>query len=239
MKNHVKRYAKMVAKVYLELVEIQRLEQAAGNLRDRLLIRILFHLGCRISEALGITVEDIDLENGTVTIQHLKTRLNLSCSECGTGLGRKHTYCPGCGAKVVEAVTEAKERRRQRLLPVDEETLNRLKDYISRGGPVERNGRKIIFGINRHRAWQIVKQCAIKAELPDLINPETGKKHGISPHRLRDAFAVHAMKLDNSGDGQRMLQEHLGHASFNTTAKYRKVAGDELKAWYSKLWEKS
>jgi integrase/recombinase XerD len=125
------------------------------------------------------------------------------------------------------------------LLPVDEETLNRLKDYISRGGPVERNGRKIIFGINRHRAWQIVKQCAIKAELPDLINPETGKKHGISPHRLRDAFAVHAMKLDNSGDGQRMLQEQLGHASFNTTAKYRKVAGDELKAWYSKLWEKS
>ena len=26
--------------------------------------------------------------------------------------------------------------------------------------------------------------------------------------------------------------------SFNTTAKYRKVAGEELKEWYNKLWEK-
>ena len=45
-----------------------------------------------------------------------------------------------------------------------------------------------------------------------LINPETGKRHGISPHRLRDAFAVHAVKVNDSGDGLRMLQEHLGHA---------------------------
>jgi len=30
------------------------------------------------------------------------------------------------------------------------------------------------------------------------------------------------MKHDGSGDGLRLLQEHLGHANFNTTAKYRK-----------------
>jgi integrase/recombinase XerD len=29
----------------------------------------------------------------------------------------------------------------------------------------------------------------------------------------------------------------LGHVSFNTTAKYRKVAGEELKDWYEKLWQ--
>jgi integrase/recombinase XerD len=74
--------------------------------------------------------------------------------------------------------------------------------------------------------------------LPKLINPETGKVHNVSPHKLRDAFATHAVKLDDSGDGLRLLQEHLGHASFNTTAKYRKVAGEELKDWYGKLWEK-
>ncbi len=34
-----------------------------------------------------------------------------------------------------------------------------------------------------------------------------------------------------------MLQELLGHKSFDTTARYRKVAGDELKEWYNKLWE--
>jgi integrase/recombinase XerD len=45
------------------------------------------------------------------------------------------------------------------------------------------------------------------------------------------------MKSNDSGDGLRLLQEHLGHVSFNTTAKYRKVAGQELKQWYNKLWD--
>ncbi len=130
------------------------------------------------------------------------------------------------------------EHRRQRVLPIDSQTLRMLKEYMERGGPVLRDGKKFIFGINRHRAWQIVKECAEKAGLPRLVNPETGKVHNVSPHRLRDAFAVHAMKLDDSGDGLRLLQEHLGHVSFNTTAKYRKVAGEELKDWYDRLWKK-
>jgi len=61
-------------KSYLEPEELELMEKAATNLRDRLLIRLLFHLGCRVSEALGITVEDIDLTKGLITIQHLKIR---------------------------------------------------------------------------------------------------------------------------------------------------------------------
>ncbi len=93
-----------------------------------------------------------------------------------------------------------------------------------------------LFNLNRHRAWQIVRDCARKAELSGLINPETGRVRGISPHRPRDAFSVHAMKLDDSGDALRLLQEHLEHASFNTTARYRKVAGEEHRRWYNRLW---
>ena len=69
-----------------------------------------------------------------------------------------------------------------------------------------------------------------------MVNPETGRVRGVSPHRLRDAFRVHAMKLDDSVDALRLLQEHLGHASFNATAKYRKVAGEEHRSWYDRLW---
>jgi integrase/recombinase XerD len=224
-------------KSYLEPEEINLMEEACTNLRDRLLMRLLFHLGCRISEALGITVEDVNLSNGTVTIQHLKTHLKLSCPGCNTQLGRNHSYCPKCGIKVEQVVSQAKEHRRMRTLPLDTNTLEMLREYVSRGGPVERDGKKFIFGINRHRAWQIVRDCAEKAGLPNLMNPETGRQHGISPHKLRDAFAVHAMKLNDSGDGMRLLQEHLGHASFDTTAKYRKVSGQEHQEWYRKLWE--
>jgi len=129
------------------------------------------------------------------------------------------------------------EHRRQRVLPIDRQTLEMLIEYIERSGPVVRDGKRLIFGINRHRAWQIVKECAEKAGLPKLLNPETGRTHNVSPHRLRDSFAVHAVKLNDSGDGLRLLQEHLGHASFNTTAKYRKVSGQEHRDWYLRLWE--
>jgi len=225
-------------KTYLEQEEIEMMGKAATNFRDRLLIQMLFRLGCRVSEALGVTVEDIDLTKGTVTIQHLKTHLQLGCSNCSAMLSKSSIYCPKCGVKVDKVVAEEKAHRRLRTLPIDRDTHEMLKEYIRLGGPVVRNGRRLIFGINRHRAWQIVRDCAEKAELPKLLNPETGRVHNVSPHRLRDAFATHAVKLDDSGDGLRMLQEHLGHQSFNTTAKYREVSGKEHRDWYHKLWKK-
>jgi len=193
-------------KAYLEVEETEKLEKAAKYLRDKLLIRVLRRLGCRISEVLALEVEDIDFTVGTVTIEHLKARIKLSCPKCGARLGKSHTFCPGCGVKVRDAVTKEQEHRRVRTLPLDMDTLSLLKVYIKRGGPVEQKGKSLIFGINRHRAWQIIKECAERAGLPNLINPETGKMHGVSPHKLRDAFAVHAMKLDDSGDGLRLLQ---------------------------------
>lgn len=224
-------------KAYLEPVEVEKLEAAADYLRDKLLIRVLFRLGCRISEALGIGVEDIDFTRGAITIAHLKARTRFTCPECNARLSKAAKYCAGCGSRITRTLTEEKDFHRQRTLPVNGDTLRMLRDYIDRGGVVSRNGKQLLFGINRHRAWQVVRECADRAGLESLVNPETGKARGISPHRLRDAFAVRAVKLDDSGDGLRMLQEMLGHQSFDTTAKYRKVAGEELRTWYERLWD--
>jgi len=221
-----------MTKAYLEVDDVKQLERAATCLRDRLLVRILFHLGCRISEALALKVEDIDFEQGTVTIEHLKARVELCCPKCGARLGKSHKFCPICGHSVEKAVTQEKEHRRMRTLPVDDDTLKMLADFVRRD-----KTKGLIFCINRHRGWQVVRDCADKAGLPLLVNSETGRLHGVSPHRLRDAFATHAVKLDDSGDGLRLLQEQLGHVSISTTMRYRKVAGKELKEWYQKLWE--
>jgi len=223
-----------MTRAYLEPDEVERLEQAAEYLRDRLLIRLLFHLGCRVSEALGIKAGDIDFKQGLVTIQHLKQRIKLSCPECGARLGKGHKFCPVCGLKVEKAIADEKEHRKFRVLPLDQETLKMLKEYLKRGGADTKT--KLIFDLSRHRAWQIVKECAEKARLPRLVNAESGKVHNVSPHRLRDAFAVMAVKQNDSGDGIRLLQEHLGHQSITTTMRYRKVSGEEQKEWYQKLW---
>ena len=134
---------------------------------------------------------------------------------------------------------QQQQRRRLRTLPVDTRTLNMLRDYLVDNQLTSNDNLTRVFTLNRHRAWQIVRNYAKRAGLPNLVNPETGRARGVSPHRLRDAFSVHAMKLDDSGDALRLLQEHLGHASFNTTAKYRKIAGEEHRKWYERLWSKT
>ncbi len=61
-------------KVYLEPCEVEHMEEQAPCVRDQLLIRLLLRLGCRVSEALSVQVDDIDFDQGTVTIEHLEAR---------------------------------------------------------------------------------------------------------------------------------------------------------------------
>jgi len=223
-------------KTYLEFSDIELMEQAARCQRDRLLIRLLSRLGCRISEALALKVKDVDFDRNTITILHLKRSIRLSCPVCKVQVGNRHQFCPGCGTIVSQTMKSQQERRRIRVLPLDEGTIGMLSAYITELGISDIM--VPLFSLNRHRAWQIVRDCARRTGLPSLVNPETGRVRGISPHRLRDAFSVHAMKVDDSGDGLRLLQEHLGHVSFNTTARYRKIAGEEHRQWYNRLWIK-
>jgi len=219
-------------RAYLELDEIGWLEDAARYLRDRLLIRITFRVACRITESLGISIDDVDFHRATVTIVHLKKRIKRSCVHCGALLGSCHAFCPACGRKVEKVNVEERDHRPTRTVPIDRSTLEMIREYIDGGGPVSMNGRQLLFGISRGHAWRIIKECAQRAGLPHLVNPESGKVHGVSPHKLRDAFAVLAVKKDDSGDGLRLLQEQLGHRSIETTMRYRKVAGTELKEWH-------
>ena len=119
---------------------------------------------------------------------------------------------------------------RIRTIPLEKRTMERLVYFISRD-----KTQGLIFKIERAQAQNIMKNCARKAGVEELVNPETGKERGISPHRLRDAFAIMAVQQNDSMDAIRMLQEHLGHQSIATTMKYRKISGKELTEWYQNL----
>ena len=236
-------------KPFLEAAEVEALEAnaltkdwATGKLvpcfRDRLLIRLLFRNGLRVSEVVAIGRDDIDLDRAEVRVVHLKERVQLYCRECGGRLARAHRFCPGCQLQVSEAEKRIQETRRQRVLPLDGETVDLLREFISHEGPVMKNGRLMLFGITPARAWQVVRDAARRAGLPPLLNPETGKPRGISPHRLRDAFATHAAAMDGSIEGVRLLQEQLGHKNISTTMRYVKVAGAKQREWFDRLWAK-
>jgi len=223
----------MAAKTYLTAEEVETMAGQATCVRDNLLIRMLFWLACRVSELLGIRVEDVDPIQGTVTIKHLKARTKLLCPHCGTRLSRSAKFCPGCGKDVPEPLRKEQEMHRVRTIPLEKRTMERLVDFIRRD-----KTQGLIFKIGRIQAQLIVKECARKAGIGELVNPETGKVRGVSPHRLRDAFAVMAVQQDDSTDALRMLQEHLGHQSIATTMRYRKISGQELTEWYGKLGQR-
>ena len=134
------------------------LEDAATNLRDKLLVRLQFHLGCRVSEVLSITVKNIDFEKGTVIVN------------------------PKAKGKVTGP---HKGNQPSRTLPIDEITLRLLKEYLERGGAVTRDGREYLFGISRYRVWQVIKGLSEKAGLPKLANPQNNMIYSISSHKIR------------------------------------------------------
>jgi integrase/recombinase XerD len=139
-------------KTYLESEELELLELSTTNPRDRLLIRLLSHLGCRVSEALALTIEDVDFQERMITIQHLKTRLKFACSHCNAKLAASHVYCPRCGIEVEKAVAQLKEHCRLRTLPLDGDTFEMIRDYVNRGGLVPRNVKRLLFSISRNQA---------------------------------------------------------------------------------------
>ena len=136
---------------YLNPEQNEQLEMAATYLRDRLLIRLLRQSGCRISEALGLSTEDIDLVKGEMIILHLKTRVKMLCPDCQARLGRSHSFCPGCGRKVEDAQKQELQCHKQRILPLDNRTLELLREFIERGGADHQHRKSIAELVERLR----------------------------------------------------------------------------------------
>ena len=186
--------------IYLESQEVNLLARSATLLPDHLLISLLVHTGSCISEALGLIGGDIHFDSSALKIQHLKTRVTITCPGCNARLSRSSVYCPGSSDKVSTALGAQREQRRLHTIPIDQHALTLFEEYIKRGGVVEKESKIRIFAVNSHRAWQIITQCAARAGSPPRFNIQSGKFHNVSPHRLRESFTINAVKKNDSGD---------------------------------------
>lgn len=57
---------------YLKENELRALLEAPKRMRDRLIIKLLYETGMRVGELSGLTIGDVDLDVGEITIQHAK-----------------------------------------------------------------------------------------------------------------------------------------------------------------------
>jgi len=154
--------------------QAQRLLEAAHTPWHRALIAVLLFTGLRRSEAVAITLEDLDLEKGQLLVH---------------GKGSKDRVVP-LTPLVVQAIQHYLERRPQ----TDSHRL-----FLSRIG-----GHPI--------AGRVVNRMLVR-----VLHEAQLDKEGITPHKLRHTFATHLIR---SGVDVRTVQELLGHADIQTTARY-------------------
>jgi integrase/recombinase XerD len=204
-----------------EVSDLEKLIAAAKNPRDKAFAAVLGRDGLRISEAIQLKETDIDFQRGTLTIIHLKERLKLKCPHCAEIFGRRHFFCPGCGNKVDKAIREKVEQRRQRIIPVDRDTLRLLDEYLKWRLQFPYRG-PLVFPFTRQRGWQLIEKLGRRAGI-----------NGLHPHSLRHLLATTwvAQGLD-----VKKLQILLGHASIATTMEYVDSSFEQLRSEYQKLW---
>lgn len=112
---------------------------------------------------------------------------------------------------------------KERLVPLGEEALNWLTDYLRDGRPglMKQQVSDELFISNRLKAmtrqtfWHMIKRYAKQA----------GISCDLSPHTLRHAFATHLL---NHGADLRVVQMLLGHSDLSTTQIYTHIAKQRL-----------
>ena len=151
-------------KGYLEPEQVESLIATATNPRDALLVRILWRTGIRVSELIGIRIQDIDFDNRAIVIKVLKMRKR--------------------DGKVIE---------RRRLVPVDVCTLDMVREYLEWRAVFPYKG-DLLFPITRQRVDQIFWKLGRRAGIKEVGDPAVSKHRKLHPHHLRHSFAVHAIK---------------------------------------------
>jgi len=211
----------------ISVAEVERLIEAAAapaagaptRLRDRALLELLYGTGARISEAVGLDIDDVELRAAERTGA---VRL--------TGKGSKQRVVP-VGSYARAALEAYLVRGRPALASARAAAGSRSRvgadPRASVGvGPGGRVGAGAAVFLNarggrltRQGAWMVLRAAALRARLAD-----------VSPHTLRHSFATHLLE---GGADVRVVQELLGHASVTTTQVYTLVTVDHLREVYA------
>ena len=140
------------------------LDGPPAMVRDRALLELLYGTGMRISEAVGLAVDDIDTTAGVVQV---------------TGKGGKQRRLP-VGGYAVNAVDAYLVRGRPMFASAGKGTS--MLFLNSRGGP-----------LSRQRAWQIIQAAVRRAELDVPVSPHT-LRHSYATHLLEGGADVRVVQ---------------------------------------------
>jgi integrase/recombinase XerC len=178
--------------------------------RDRAILELFYASGLRLSELVGLDMDNLDLRNRMVRVM---------------GKGRKERLVPfnqsterAMRAWLKDRLELRSRNAGRRAANGERRTANGAR-RTAKAEPVFVNyrgtrltGRSVDRIVRRH-----VARCSMQ--------------FGISPHALRHSFATHLLQR---GADLRAIQELLGHASISTTQRYTHVNAAQLIEVYRK-----
>ena len=152
----------------LPLADVEAILEAAGSpgttlaLRDRALLEVLYGTGARISEAVGLDVDDLSLPDSGEVVGTVLLR----------GKGGKERLVP-VGSYAREAVDAYLVRGRPELVAASTSTTTRGALFLN-----ARGGR-----LSRQSAWAVLVKAAERAGVTRDVSPHT-LRHSFATHLL-------------------------------------------------------
>ncbi|HEY0216869.1 MAG TPA: site-specific tyrosine recombinase XerD [Cellulomonas sp.] len=154
------------------LLEASSLGDGSVPLRDRALLELLYSTGARISEAVGLDIDDLDLTEGRAAVRLF-------------GKGRKERVVP-VGTYAVEAVEAYLVRARPAL--------------ATAGQQLSRSGSAVFLNtrgarLSRQSAWAVLRTAAERAGLAgaEHVSPHT-LRHSFATHLLAGGADVRVVQ---------------------------------------------
>src|SRR3954468_706120 len=180
--------------------------------RDRAILELFYASGLRLSELVGLGVEDVDLSRRIVRV---------------LGKGRKERLVP-FNTATADAI---RAWLRDRAGPPDARGARGARGAIGAigaAGAKGARGAKAALFLNYRGGGRSTRSVD---RLVRRYVAACGAKFGISPHALRHSFATHLL---SRGADLRAIQELLGHARLSTTQRYTHVNAQQLIDVYKK-----
>jgi integrase/recombinase XerC len=179
--------------------------------RDKAILELFYASGLRLSELVGLDLEDVNLSGRVVRV---------------LGKGRKERIVPfnTTAAGALKAWLPDREGIRQTADPARRATR--------RADPRPRRAREPLF-LN-YQGTRLSTRSVDKLVRRYVAACST--RLGISPHALRHSFATHLLE---AGADLRAIQELLGHARLSTTQRYTHVNAAQLIETYRKAHPKA